>query len=157
MNNNIDDCPIFPVHRYDGWGRRYITDSDGPAQYMLCSQLNLDREQVLRQESLRTLQKNKSTVDRSDKLALTPFMISYLAEFAISKNLCWPKRPQKSERGWFSDIPADREVVTSQKLEYGWVKYMLENVLSVNKEVGDEDEVVEMREAYDMIRKMMLS
>jgi hypothetical protein len=33
---------------------------------------------------------------------------------------------------------------------------MFENVISVKKEEGNEDEVIEMREAYDNIRALVL-
>jgi hypothetical protein len=49
-----------------------------------------------------------------------------------------------------------KEIVTSQKLEDFFVRYMFENVISVKKEEGNEDEVIEMREAYDNIRALVL-
>jgi hypothetical protein len=145
--NIDDDRPVFPLHRYDGWGRRYISVSDGQFQYMLCSELNSIRVQNLRQASM-------STPPTTNGIPLSPLMITFLVEFAITRNLCWPKRVQKSEDGWYCDIPADKEIVTSQQLEDHFVRYMLENIISVKREGGDEDEVVEMREAYEMIRKI---
>jgi hypothetical protein len=55
-----------------------------------------------------------------------------------------------------AESSSTKEIVTSQKLEDFFVRYMFENVISVKKEEGDEDEVIEMREDYDNIRAIVL-
>lgn len=130
-----------------GWGRRSHPSSEDPFQ-LPSGELKSIREHNVRkavQTSTLTL-----TMNNGDVYELGDIAKQYLVEEAIKNGLCQPKKWARDE---LVDMAVDETVKTSANRERLFMRFMMEDVLSVKENVQTrllipQYSLIPMKQAY---------